>query len=103
MHTNDMLTGRRLCTCADLETHFTLICFRNLGSSGQRVRHTCIAAHERVTFSDIAEVVVLWSICMLMMADTKMSLFQPNCFMKFFISRCFSATVNQNRATSCMV
>ena len=92
MHTNDMLFGRCLCACVELETafinrHSTLFTRRY---QAPHPKTTC--ACERVTFSDIAEVVVLWSICMLTMVDTKMSLFQPNCCMEIFISRCFSAT-----------
>jgi len=95
VHMNDMMTGRCLCLCVELDTVFINGHFTCLNRLEQATQPTCTCACERVTFSDIAEFVVLLSICMLMTADTKMSLFQPNCCMKFFISRCFSATVYQ--------
>ena len=97
MHTNDMLAGRRLCACVEIETVFTLDSFRNSGSTGQRVRHTSIAALERVTFSDLAEVIVKWSIYIVIPIDTEMSLFQPNCRIENCIPRSFSATTSQTR------
>ncbi len=95
MHTTDVLTDERLCTCADLETHFANWNSNEMARQGQAPQAKTTCACERVTFSDIAEVVVLLSICMLITADTKMSLFQPNCCIKNCISRCFSATVDQ--------
>ena len=76
MHTNDVLTGRRLCVCVESETVFILSSFRNSGSTAQRVHDTSTCGSERVTFSDTAEVVVQWLICTLVMGDAKMPLFQ---------------------------
>ena len=93
MHTNDMLTGWCLCVCADLETHFINRHSSHLIRLDQAPQAKTTCACERVTFSDIAEVIVMLSIYIVISIHTKMSHFQPNCCMKFFISRCFSATV----------
>ncbi len=95
MHTNDVLNDRRLGACVKREMHFTLDAFRNSGSTGQRVQHTSTAARERVTFSDGSEVVAQWSICMLMAADMKMSLFWTIFGIENCIPRSFSATIGQ--------
>ena len=60
MHTNDTLTGRRLCECADLETHFTQLHLNCLRSTAQWVLHTSTCAWERVTFSDMHALTLLF-------------------------------------------
>ena len=78
MHTSDMLTGRHVCVCVELETYFTNQRSNEMARQGQAPLTKSTSACKSVTFSDTAEVIVLISICMLMTADTKMSLFQPN-------------------------
>ena len=97
MHTNDVLTGRRLNVRVELETLFTLDDMRRITTRYQAPQAKTTCACERVTFSDTADVVVQWSIRMLMTADAKMSLFQPNCRIENYISRCFAATASQTR------
>ena len=97
MHTNDMLTGRRLCVCADLETHFINRHSSHLIRLDQAPQAKTTCACERVTFSDIAEVIVLLFICMLMLEDTKMSLFGAILGTENCTPRSFSATTSQTR------
>ena len=70
MHTNDMLTGRRLCARADLETHFTNRNSTEMARQGQAPQAKTTCACERVAFSDIAEVVVMLSIFTVIPIDT---------------------------------
>ncbi len=95
MHANDVLIGPRLCACADLETHFRNQHSNEMARQGQAPlpKNTC--ACESVTFSDLSEIVVVLSICMLMTADTKTSLFQPNFEVKNCFSRSLSTTTHQ--------
>ncbi len=66
-----------------------------LGAQGRTLQHSSTCLCERVTFSDASEVVVLWSICMLMTVDTKMSHFWLIFVIENCISRSFSATTAQ--------
>ena len=90
-----MLTGRRLCVCVELETHFIFnFIFRpyaHIRTFEDRLTTAC----ERVTFSGTAEVIVVLSICIVIQPDTKMSLFQPKWLIKNCISQCFSAMNDQ--------
>ena len=79
MHTYGILTGRHASVYLELATVFTYHVVRNSGSTGQRVRHTSTTARERVTFSDLAEVIVVLSIFIVIKIEAKMSFFQPNC------------------------
>ena len=49
---NSMLTGRRLCGCADLETHFIFQQPNHLNRREQAPRPKDICAYERVACSD---------------------------------------------------
>ncbi len=69
--------------------------FLVLGAQGRTLQHSSTCLCERVTFSDASEVVELWSICMLMTVDTKMSLFWLIFVIENCISRSFSATTAQ--------
>jgi len=92
VHTNDMLIGQCLCACVELEALFTNRRSTLFTRHYQAPRPKCTDACERVTFSDARAVVVQWSISTVIRIATKISLFQPNCRMKNYISRCFSAT-----------
>jgi hypothetical protein len=50
VHTNDMLTGRCLCVCVELETHFTNLNPDQMARQGQAPRPKSICASERVAF-----------------------------------------------------
>ena len=52
MHTNDVLTGPRLCACADSETHFRNQHSNGMARQGQASLPESTCACERVTFSD---------------------------------------------------
>ena len=95
MHTSDMLTGRHVCVCVELETYFTNQRSNEMARQGQAPLTKSTSACKSVTFSDTAEVIVLISICMLMTADTKMSLFQPNFCVENCNLRSFSAASKQ--------
>ena len=97
MHTNDMLTGRCLCLYVELETVFTFGHLTKPGACRSTIEDRSPTTSDRVSFSDLVEVVVQWSICMLMKEDTKMSLFQPNCRIENCTPRSFSATTSQSR------
>ena len=93
MHTNDMLTGRSLCLCADLETHFPWLRISVPCARMRTFTQAITTACDRVAFGDTSEVVVQWSICKHTMVGTKISYFQPNFDIEICISPCFSATV----------
>ena len=80
---NDMMTGRCLCLCVELDTVFINGHFTCLNRLEQAPLPKCICTCGRVTFSDASQVVVLLSICMLMTVDTKMSLFNQTFQPKF--------------------
>lgn len=92
VYTIDILACRHLCPCAEIETHFRNHQSNEMARQGQAPHPMGTCAHERVSFSDVYSVVLQWSICLFMLEDTKMSLFQPNCSMKNYIPRCFSTT-----------
>ena len=95
MHTNDILTGQRLCACVEIETIFMNDQFTCLNRLEQAPQAKTTCARERVSFSDTYASGAHWGTPRMPALETKMSLFQPNCHMEFFISRCFSATVYQ--------
>ena len=97
MHTNDVLTGRCLCACEEIETVFISQPVTQITRRYQARQPKGTCACERVTFSDVSEVVVQWSICMLMAADMKMSIFWTIFGIENCISRSFSATTGQTR------
>ena len=92
-----MLTGRCLCLYVELETVFTFGHLTKPGACRSTIEDRSPTTSDRVSFSDLVEVVVQWSICMLMKEDTKMSLFQPNCRIENCTPRSFSATTSQSR------
>jgi hypothetical protein len=90
-----MLTGRRLCVCVDLETHF-----KNCHSTGTAGRsrsqpHTRATACKRVTFSDAWHAVVQWSIRIVVALEATMSRF----WAIFFFGNLVCSTSGRNHVS----
>jgi hypothetical protein len=75
VHTNDMLTSRRLCVCVELETHFISCHSIHFTTRYQKPHPKNICACERMTFTDACEVIVQLSIRIAVALETTMSLF----------------------------
>ena len=92
MHTNDMLTGPRLCACVKIETVFMndhSICLNRLE---QAPLPKCICTCERVTFSDAYANGARRGTHISTEVEVKMMHFQPNFRVENCIPRSFSAT-----------
>jgi len=73
-----MLTGRRLCVCVELETHFIFQQSTRVTRRYQAPLPKSIRARERVTFGIHCEVIVQLSIRMAVALEAKILRFQPN-------------------------
>jgi len=90
-----MLTGRRLCACVEIETHFTFGHLTKPGARRSSLEDRPITTCEKVNFSDAYAAVGGSGTPLATLPEAKMSLFQPNFRVENLFPRSFSATIGR--------